>query len=76
MFSLTLDRDNDGIEDSSLVASVPYYYNHFRPRHHSGFLSGSVDTRATNFMFPDMHVDFRTFRMWLNNDRDLSGALP
>jgi hypothetical protein len=78
VYPLTVDRDNDGVIDSNgAFSSVAwYYFNHFRPRHPDGYLSGSVDMRGANFMFPDMHVDFRTFRMWLENDRDLWGALP
>ena len=78
VYPLTVDLDGDGILDtSSTFTGVSwYYFNHLRPRHPAGYLTGSADTRGANFMFPDMHVKFRTFTQWLDNDGNLWGDKP
>jgi len=77
-YTLTHDRDGDGVLDTAgAFASVSYYYyNHLRPRHPNGYLSGTVDTRGANFLFTDMHAEFRTLRQWINNDRNMWGDVP
>ena len=74
---LDFDWDGDGINDSNaaLLAVAPgwYQYNWFGPRHPVGSFGGTADTKGANFMFPDLHVSFRTLRQWLQNDAALWG---
>ncbi len=71
---IDFDWDGDGIDDSNgaLASHFPWYqYNWFRPRHPFGSLASGVDDKGANFMFSDMHVSFRTFRQWLENDNGI-----
>jgi len=45
----------------------------FRPRHPTGSLFGSVDDRGANFMFIDAHVEYYSFRQWLENEGNIWG---
>ena len=81
---INVDWDEDGILDSNSdmlswagppdIASTWHYYSWFRPRHPAGSLTGTVDTKGANFMFTDLHVSFRSFRQWLDNENEIWGG--
>ena len=76
---LMIDVDGDGIIDSPINAwnqPSTWTFGFFRPRHYGGnSMVGSVDERGANFTFVDGHVEYRTFRQWLDNDSNIWGAV-
>ena len=50
-------------------------YNNIRPRHPTGdSFTGSLDDRGMNFAFTDSHVEYKTFRQWLDNEAGIWGT--
>ena len=77
-YPLVQDMDGDLIIDSPPNALSPtstWTFNYFRPRHLGGnSMVGSVDERGANFTFVDGHVEYRTFRQWLDNHANMWGT--
>ncbi len=77
-YPLVQDMDGDQIIDSPPNALSPtstWTFNYFRPRHLGGnSMVGSVDERGANFTFVDGHVEYRTFRQWLDNHANMWGT--
>ena len=48
----------------------------FVRRHPAGSITGSINTRGANFLFNDMHGDFRTFQQWMDNVDELIRPEP
>jgi len=79
---LTRDPLGDGQNTTGGSYGGPYpnsgwqfIYNCIRPRHTSGdSFSGSLEERGLNFALADGHVEYKTFRQWLDNDAGLWGT--
>lgn len=66
------DMDNDGLLDTAggSMSQADRYWNHYnqvRAKRHEG---------KANYLFPDGHVELRSFQQWLQNEGGMWGETP